>query len=275
MTIYKMLGIAAIVMAMAVVSCGNGTRKPNSAPSGQDQSEQSTKPMQYTYKVINTYPHSMTSYTQGLFWYGGQLYESTGQYGESRMIRTELETGKALKSRELGPLYFGEGSVRLGDRIYVLTWKEQRAFVLDAATFKPIKEFRYKGEGWGITTDGEKLYMSDGTDAIRVLDPDTFETESIITVKAGPNRLRYINELEWVDGEIWANVYMSDFIVRIDPATGNVTGVIDLTGILPQSDIKAETDVLNGIAFDKENNRIFVTGKNWGKLFEIEVLPKE
>lgn len=227
-------------------------------------------PERYSYRIAAVHPHDPSSYTQGLYWDRGRLYEGTGLYGESALLETDPATGKALRRESLPAELFGEGIARLGDTIYQLTWQEGRALLYDAATFRRIGEFRYPGEGWGLTTDGSVLYASDGTSRIRVLDPRDFSVKREIFVIAEGRAQEYLNELEWIGGELWANVYMTDLIVRIDPATGEVTGVIDLTGLLPEADRTPQTDVLNGIAWDRETGRIFVTGKRWSKLFEIE-----
>ena len=232
----------------------------------------SDEPVRYGYRVVNSYPHDHTAYTQGLFWYDGYLYESTGQTGQSTFRKVDLETGEVLQSHKLEDKYFGEGAVVLGDKMYQLTWQHNRGFIYDAATLEPLGEFGYTGEGWGLTTDGEYLYMSDGTEKIAVYDPATFRKLRTIEVYGTEGRITQVNELEWIEGEIWANVYQSDVVLRIDPATGAVMGIVDLRRILPSADKDIHTDVLNGIAYDPDTGRIFVTGKNWKKLFEIEVV---
>jgi glutaminyl-peptide cyclotransferase len=224
--------------------------------------------------VVRAFPHDTSAYTQGLQWHNGQLYESTGQVGRSSIRRVVLETGDVVQRRDLAPPHFGEGIVILGDRLYQLTWQSGVAFVYDARTFAPISEFRYTGEGWGLTSDGTQLYMSDGGPGIRVLDPATFAVQRVIAVTENGTPVRNLNELEWVKGEIWANVWTTDRIARIDPQTGAVVGWIDLTGLLPQSLRHGREDVLNGIAYDAEGDRIFVTGKNWARLFEITLRPR-
>ncbi len=170
--------------------------------------------------------------------------------------------------------YFGEGIALLGGKIYQLTWLEGEALAYDAATLKRTGEFAYQGEGWGLTTDGKLLYMSDGTSEIRVVDPSDFSIKNSFEVSLGGRRVNMLNELEWIDGHIWANIYMGNSIVIINPGNGNVEGVIDLTGLLPLADYAPDTDVLNGIAYDAAAGRIFVTGKKWNKLFEIEIVEK-
>jgi glutaminyl-peptide cyclotransferase len=225
----------------------------------------------YTYEIVREYPHDPAAYTQGLQWVDGMLVEGTGQVGESSLRRVELVTGRVTQKRDVPAPYFGEGTLVFGDTLYQLTWTHGIAFLYDPATFAPLGEFRYEGEGWGLTTDGSRLVMSNGTARIVFRDPATFEATGSITVTDNGTPVNNLNELEWVNGELWANVWTSDQIARIDPATGAVTGWIDLKGILPNADRRGREDVLNGIAYDAENDRIFVTGKYWPKLYEIRV----
>lgn len=231
-------------------------------------------PALYGHRVKRIYPHDRTAYTQGLLFHDGSLYESTGLEGQSTLRQVELSGGRVLRSRNLSDLYFGEGLALLDGKLYQLTWQNNKALVYDLNTFDKTGEFDYGGEGWGLATDGEVLYMSDGTEKIRVLDPATFRPLRTIEVYTDRNKVMYVNEMEWVRGELWANVYTSDNVIRIDPQSGAVLGVIDLGGLLSPADIDATTDVLNGIAFDPATGRIFVTGKNWNKLFEIEVVKR-
>ena len=263
--------ISMILCSLVLSGCA-GCGAKRKALSVADVAVQS--PTLYTYMVKEVYPHDAHAFTQGLYWFDGSLYEGTGLYGASTLRRVELETGGVVQQIVLPDAFFGEGIAQIGDRIYQLTWQSGRAFVYDALTFEKRSEFHYKGEGWGLTTDGERLYMSDGTSLIRVLDPATFRPEREFTVTVEGRPLEHLNELEWIEGEIWANLFMTDQIVRIDPQSGVVTGRIDLTGILPAADRTPDTDVLNGIAWDSVGRRIFVTGKNWPKLFEIEVIKQ-
>ena len=221
------------------------------------------------YRVVNEYPHDRDAFTQGLVYADGVLYEGTGLYGESTLRRVDLESGEVLQSRALDPEYFGEGIALLGDRIYQLTWKTQTAFVYDRESFEPLGTFTYPTEGWGLTTDGGRLIMSDGTSRLVFRDPDTFAEIGGVEVRDGDQPIPYLNELEYVDGEVWANVWQSDVIARIDPATGRVNGWINLAGLLERG--ARQADVLNGIAHDPATGRIFVTGKLWPRLFEIEL----
>lgn len=250
---------------LPLVSCGGGTVRT------AKQAITPVQPKQYTYTVRNTYPHLTTSYTQGLQYIDGVLWEGTGQHGESVVQQIDLKTGKATVITRLPQSEFGEGITVLGDHIYQLTWQSNTAHVYDRTTGEKLRDFRYPGEGWGLTTDGKKLYMSNGTEYIYTLDPATFKREKSVAVTLKGEPVRFLNELEWIGDRIWANVYTTEQIVIINPVTGVVEGIIDLTGILPESEITATTDVLNGIAYDAEQQRIFVTGKNWDKIFEITI----
>lgn len=232
------------------------------------------EPKEYTYSVRAVHPHPATSYTQGLQYADGRLWEGTGQHGESVVQTLDLATGRAEVFARLPKEDFGEGIALLDGKVYQLTWQSNKAYVYDARTGEKLKEFRYPGEGWGLTTDGTKLYMSDGTATIYTVEPATFRREKRVTVTFQGAPVNYLNELEWIGGRIWANVYTTEQIVIIDPATGIVEGVVDLTGILPEEEMTPATDVLNGIAYDAERERIFVTGKNWPKLYEIELIEK-
>jgi glutaminyl-peptide cyclotransferase len=229
----------------------------------------------FTYQVVHTYPHDRTAFTEGLFYLGGFLYESTGLEHHSAIRKEALATGKVVQERELAPQYFGEGIVDWHGRLIQLTWRSQLGFIYDLASFKPIGQFNYPGEGWALTEDGHELIMDDGTPQIRFLDPKTLKETRRITVTADGTPVQDLNELEWVKGQILANIWMTNTIARIDPATGKVVGWIDLTGILPAADISGDRDdVLNGIAYDARGDRLFVTGKRWPKLFQIRLVPK-
>jgi glutaminyl-peptide cyclotransferase len=228
----------------------------------------------YGFVVKNSYPHDPQAFTQGLFFRDGQLYESTGQKGQSSLRKVDLKTGKVLQKKELAAEYFGEGSTPVGDAIVGLTWQSNVGFVYDAKTFAMKGRFNYKGEGWGLASDAKNVYMSDGTAEIRVLDPKTLEERRRIRVTAEGKPIAQLNELEVVDGELFANVWGTDVIARIDPASGNVVGWIDLSGLLPpaQRGTDSPDAVLNGIAWDSKHRRLIVTGKLWPKLFEIELV---
>ena len=229
----------------------------------------------YGYRVVNEYPHDSEAFTQGLVYHDGVFYEGTGQYGESTLRRVDPETGEVLQSVALDPEHFGEGIAVLGDRISQLTWETETCFVYDRETFALLETFDYPTEGWGLTTVGDRLIMSDGSSRLVFRDPETFaRIGSVDVLHSGGVPLEGLNELEFVDGEVWANVYRTDFIARIDPATGNVVGWIHLTDLLSAEDRAGleELGVLNGIAYDDATDRTFVTGKNWPKLFEIDLV---
>ena len=228
----------------------------------------------YTYKVINAYPHDRSAFTEGLVFEDGVLYEGTGLHEYSTLRRVELETGEILQIRELSSQFFGEGVTLYGNKIIQLTWQSHIGFVYDKYTFKLLQEFNYPDEGWGITHNGKHLIMSGGTETLHFLDPETFEEISQIEVYANNIPVTRINELEYIQGKIYANIWQTERIARIDPLTGQVTGWIDLKGILSPEDDSETVDVLNGIAYDAENDRLFVTGKYWPKLFEIELRGK-
>ena len=223
-------------------------------------------------EVVKSFDHQQSAYTQGLQFVDGVMWEGTGEYGSSRLQYTDMATGRVTVVATLPDNHFGEGITLLGDRIYQLTWQNGIMYIYDRKTLKKVDTKRYKGEGWGLTTDGQWLYMSDGTPDIRVLDPVTLEVKRRISVVCNGASLPYLNELEWIDGKIWANVYTLNQIVIINPENGIVEKVVNLEGLLPESEYTPTTDVLNGIAYDKESGRIFVTGKNWSKLFEIRLL---
>ena len=230
----------------------------------------------YRYRVVHVYPHDTSAYTEGLFYKDGYLYESTGEAGESTVRKVELESGKVVQRHDLPAQYFGEGIVDWGPHIVQLTWKDQLGFVYDLSSFQQLRTFNYPGEGWAMTRDDKRLYMSDGSAVLRVLDPETLATVGSILVTDDGQPVLNLNELEWVKGEIYANVWMTDRIARIDPATGHVKGWIDLTGLFDTSKLPDPTnDVLNGIAYDAQHDRLFVTGKRWPRLFEITLVsPK-
>ncbi|GIW96342.1 MAG: glutamine cyclotransferase [Pirellulaceae bacterium] len=234
----------------------------------------SSQPALYTYEVLQQYPHDSRAYCQGLVYADGELLEGTGQYGRSELRRVRLETGEVLQSIALAPEYFGEGIAVYQDRIYQLTWRENVCFVYDKRTLTPTgRTFRYSGEGWGLTTDGKWLIMSDGTSVLRFLDPDTFRVVRRVAVTENGRRVRNLNELEFVKGLIYANVWKEDYLVQIDPHNGRVVGRIDLRGLRPGGLSIDSEEVLNGIAYDQENDRLLVTGKNWPRLYHIRLVP--
>lgn len=228
----------------------------------------------YSYAVVNVWPHDRRAFTEGLTYLKGILLESTGLNGLSTLRKVDLQTGRVLQEVELSSEYFGEGMTVLGDRIFQLTWKNQKGFVYNLETMELEREFSYAGEGWGLTTDGKSLIMSDGTNQIRFLDPATFQVTRTISVFSQGQPLAMLNELEYVKGEIFANIWQTPSVARIDPATGNLLGLVDFSGLLAPEDRDSHTDVLNGIAYDPDGDRLFVTGKDWPKLFEVRLKPR-
>jgi glutamine cyclotransferase len=244
--------IGGILLAVTVLAC-----QPGSGPK--------------TYEIIRRLPHDPTAFTQGLVYADGQLFESTGRLGQSQVRELALETGDVIAATPLPDDRFGEGLALLDGRLYQLTWTSEVAYVYDAATLAPLDSFGYTGEGWGLATDGTSLIMSDGTATLRFRDPATFAVVREVTVRDGNSPLTMLNELEYARGELYANVYPSDYIVRIDPASGAVREWIDLSGLLSSRDRTGNVDVLNGIAFDERTGHFLVTGKLWPVLFEIRL----
>ena len=243
-------------MSFCLLSCGEG------------------KVTEYKLEVVAEYPHDTDSYTQGLFFNEGQLYESTGQHGKSTFRKVDLMTGSALKRLDFDKKYFVEGSVMFEGNLYILTWESKVAFVYDAETLEYKSSWKYPREGWGLTTDGEFLIASDGTASLYFMDGN-FKPNHKVLVTLNDRPVRLINELEYIDGRIWANVYTYDEILIINPKTGKVTGIIDCRGLLPDKLRTVNTDVLNGIAYNKEDGKIYLTGKNWPKLYEVKLIEKK
>ena len=233
------------------------------------------KVARYSLKVEQEYPHDTLSYTQGLFFDGDLLYESAGQYGESRLMIVDLESGQAVRQTPLDKKYFAEGSCAIDSDVYMLTWLEGVCLKFDKETLEPNGQFVNKRQGWGLTTDGSILIMSDGSAQLYFVSPKTFTVVRSVTVRLGGKSVNYLNELEWIDGKIWANVYTKDDIMIIDPATGVVEGVIDCRGLLPK-DLRSErTDVLNGIACHPDSGDIFLTGKYWPRMYKVSLVEKK
>lgn len=255
--------LSVIFLSIFVMACSSQPKRTTTLP-------QIVEPVKYTYNVKAVYPHDTNSYTQGLQFVDGVLWEGTGEWGKSVLQKVDLQSGRAEVLATLPKSEFGEGITVLGDKVYQLTWTNNKVHVYDLQG-NHLKDMRYVGEGWGLTSDGESLYMSNGTTDIYKMNPETFKREGKITVTMRGEAVNFINELEWIDGKIWANVYTTDYVVIINPQTGIVEGLIDLTGLLKPEDVTERTDVLNGIAYDAEGKRIFVTGKLWNKLFEIEI----
>ena len=226
---------------------------------------------EYSLEVVAKYPHDTQSYTQGLFFHDGQMYESTGIKGKSTFRKVNMETGEALRRLDFDKKYFVEGSVIFDGNLYVLTWETKVAFVYDAETLEYKSSWKYPREGWGLTTDGKQLIASDGSATLFFMDKD-FALQRRLIVKYEDRPVRWLNELEYIDGKIWANVYTSDEIVIINPKDGRVEGIIDCRGLLPKQLRTPETDVLNGIAYNPQDGKIYLTGKNWPKLYEVRIV---
>ena len=256
---FRTLFAGALMASVAFAACGNDSPEPPSVPGA---------PVQPVTNV-RSYPHDPKAFTQGLVYHDGQLLESTGRFGESSLRRVRLETGEVLQKVDVPQEYFAEGLAVLGNRVFQLTWQNGIGFIYDLTTFKQTGTFRYEGEGWGLTTDGTSLILSDGTAAIRFLDPTTFAVTRTIEVKNGSEFVDSLNELEWVRGEIWANVWHKDWIARIDPRDGHVIGWLDVGQLLPEATAADPEAVPNGIAFDAATGRLFVTGKLWSRVFEV------
>lgn len=230
-------------------------------------------PRHFTYRVLARYPHDTSAFTEGLVYDNGVLFESTGLYGQSTLRRVDLETGNVLQVIDLPKDLFGEGLTVIGDRLIQLTWKAHTGFVYDKASLKRISRFTYPTEGWGLTFDGSQLIMSDGSATLYFLDPRTFTVTRQVQVSDSAGPVEKLNELEYINGEVYANVWLTDRIVCIDPLKGQVLASIDLTGLLPNSARTQKTDVLNGIAYDPDRDRLFVTGKFWPWLYQIRLVP--
>lgn len=273
---------AAIAFATAC-SGASGNSTPNVATATSKPA--STPVSVSSYEIVKTYPHDGQAFTQGLFFHDGFLYESTGQYGESSLRKVEIATGKVVQKWDLPKEDFGEGSTLIGDKIYMVTWQQGLGRVFNLSDFKLLREFSYQGEGWGLTNDGTNLIMSQGTHVLKFIDPNTFQSNKTVAVMREDGQpLMKLNELEYVKGEIWANIWHSEdprtlgkanYIARIDPATGKIVGWIDLSNISPEDQRRDSENTLNGIAYDAATDRIFVTGKRWKKLYEIKLKPAQ
>jgi len=297
----KIMRIFLTFAALALsLSCGSPANNSgvNKTPANNANKQTNAGPAPvYTYEVVKSYPHDPTAFTEGLYFKDGFLYESTGEPKKSSLRKVELETGKVVQKWDLPPEDFGEGIAELNGKIYQLTWQQELGRVFDASNFKLLQEFQYQGEGWGMTTDGTNLILDQGTHILKFMDPNTFKTTKTLPVFREDGRpLMQINELEWIKGEIWGNIWHSElpnilgkpnYIVRIDPSNGKILGWIDLAGISPDDQPPPdwqpstngmphpkEENTLNGIAYDAAGDRVFVTGKNWKKLYEVKVKPK-
>jgi glutamine cyclotransferase len=258
------LNSSAAAAALAIASL---FAAPAPAPPAQSATTQS-------YRVVNAYPHDAEAFTQGLIFRDGFLFESTGQYGRSTLRKVELKTGRVVQQHRLDPVHFGEGLAEWNGQLVQLTWRSQIAFVYDMVSFKPLRMFGYSGEGWGLTHNQREFILSDGTDTLRFIDPDTSRETRRVTVRDGKVPIKDLNELEYVRGEIYANIWHTDRIARIAPQTGQVVGWIDFSGLMSSAYRLEPEAVLNGIAYDALSNRLFVTGKLWPRLFEIQIIPR-
>ena len=248
--------IAAIFMSLLLLSCTEA------------------KVREYKLEVVAEYPHDTESYTQGLFFHEGQMYESTGVHGKSTFRKVDMETGIAIQKLNFDKKYFVEGSVVFEDNLYILTWETKTAFIYDAETLEYKSTWKYPREGWGITTDGKQLIASDGSANLFFMnDQFALDRKQLVTFDGRP--VRWLNELEYIDGKVWANVYTTDEIVIINPKNGKVEGVVDCRGLLPKNLHTSETDVLNGIAYNPDTKKIYLTGKNWPKLYEVRLVEKK
>jgi glutamine cyclotransferase len=258
-----------LVLALFSLQCqpgtnGNSSNKTTEAPA-------SGPTPKYGYQIVNIFPHDSNAFTQGLILMDGKLVESTGQEGFSSLRRVELESGKVLKKVDVPEPYFAEGLAALNGKLYQLTWQHNIGFIYDAQTFARLGEFNYQGEGWGLTTDGQSLILSDGSNRIRFIDPAGFRVTRSIMVTDGSAPIRELNELEYVNGEIYANVWHDNRIAAIDPQSGHVKAWIDLSGLMPEGELQDPEAVLNGIAYDQASDKLIVTGKLWPRVFEIKV----
>jgi glutaminyl-peptide cyclotransferase len=256
------------LLLLTVLACRNEVHPP-----GNEVRASGGAPVS-GFEVVQSWPHDPRAFTQGLVFRDGRLYEGTGLNAQSSLREVELETGAVLRRRDLAQEYFGEGIAHLKGRLYQLTWRSHVGFIYDAATFQQVGQFDYPTEGWGLTDDGSSLILSDGTSTLRFLDPQTHTVQRTIKVTDGGREVSHLNELEYIKGEVYANVWGTHQLVRIDPATGRVNGWINLKGLLPAQDRTGDEDVLNGIAYDSARDRLIVTGKRWPKLFQIRVVPR-
>jgi glutamine cyclotransferase len=257
-----------ILLSLASVHCNGGGASSNTAPT--NAGENAVVP-RFGYQIVNIWPHDPNAFTQGLVFLNGKLIESTGQEGRSSLRNVEMETGKILKKVDVPEQFFAEGIAVLNNKIYQLTWQHGIGFIYDAQSFEKVGQFEYSGEGWGLTTDGKSLILSDGSNRLRFFDPDSFRVTKTIAVVDAKVPISQLNELEFVNGEIYANIWHDDRIAVINPQNGHVTAWIDLAGLLQPGDVQDPEAVLNGIAYDQSSGRLFVTGKLWPRMFEIKI----
>ena len=261
-------GLLILFLCLVTLNCQN-------APTATTEKVSSKQAVPiYGYEIVRAFPHDSDAFTQGLVIHDGKFIESTGEVGRSSLRRVEMETGQLIQIVDVPAPYFAEGITLLKGKVYQLTWQHHLGFIYDAWTFEKIGDFNYAGEGWGLANDGMSLILSDGSNKIRFIDPDNFQLKKTIAVLDGHTLVNEINELEYIQGEIYANIWHADRIARINPETGSVIGWIDLSGLLARGDVADEEAVLNGIAYDEASSRLFVTGKLWPKVFEIRLVQR-
>jgi glutaminyl-peptide cyclotransferase len=264
------------MLSASGLACRNGEALRGETPA-ESQTPQFKAPVRvvnYRFEVVNVYPHDPRAFTQGLLYHDGFLYESTGLNGQSSLRKVDLVTGEVRQRFDVPETYFAEGLALFNRRLYQLTWQSRLGFIYDQDSFQLQRTFNYRGEGWGLTDDGQQLIMSDGTNRLRFLDPETLDQKREVDVRDEDRPVNLLNELEFVKGDLWANIWQSDRLVRINPQSGQVTGWVNLAGLLPTQDRLRGADVLNGIAYDEAGDRLFVTGKLWPKLFEIRLVER-
>lgn len=264
---------SAFILSFGISGCPKSEKiEVRTEPKTDDSIKKKSAALVFSPEIIAELPHDSLSYTQGLFIENGALYESAGLYGQSSLSEISMKTWKPERRIPIEGRYFAEGSTILNGKLYLLTYQEKTCFVYDPLTFIPQASFGYEGEGWGITNDGKKLYMSNGSDKITIREPSTFSVESTISVSDAGTPVERINELEWIEGELWANIYQDDKIARIDPKTGYVKSWLDCKELRSRTKGKTNAEVLNGIAYNPKTKTVFITGKNWGTLFEIKAM---
>jgi glutamine cyclotransferase len=260
-----------LALCVASLQCNAGANSGSST----NKTPENAPVTHYGYQIVNIFPHDNNAFTQGLIFVDGKLYEGTGQEGESSLREVDLKTGNVLKKVDVPEPYFAEGITLLNGKMYQLTWQHHVGFIYNAQTFEQTGKFNYEGEGWGLTNDGHSLILSDGSNRLRFIDPDSFRvTKTIAVFDESGKPIKELNELEYVDGQIYANIWHNDQIIIIDPQNGRLTGSIDLSGLLQPGDVRDPEAVLNGIAYDAAGKRLFVTGKLWPRIFEIKLKPQ-
>jgi glutamine cyclotransferase len=271
MLMFNSISFISIIVLLIFNACKTNQSASSQAEQQPTQMTAPTRVLTYTYEIVKTYPHDPAAFTQGLVFHQGLLYESTGLNGFSSLRQVELETGRVLKKVDVPQQFFAEGLTLFNGHLYQLTWQSQIGFIYTLDSFNLLNSFSYTGEGWGLTHNSHSLIMTNGSSQIRFLNPDTFEVQRVINVEDNGRPITQLNEIEYIKGEIYANIWQTDRIARIDPNNGRVTAWINLSGLLSPEDRARGVDVLNGIAYDETTDRLFVTGKLWPKLFEIRL----